>query len=103
MVETKHKRKLSLILGGSSFMGLSLLRNLADWGKERAIFLITHRLSTIQRADLILYLEGGRLRERGTHAELMGSPDSAYRALVENESLTSEPPEARDPAGENLS
>ncbi|MEE2703792.1 MAG: ABC transporter ATP-binding protein [Myxococcota bacterium] len=82
---------------------LSLLRNLADWGKGRAIFLITHRLSTIQRADLILYLEGGRLRERGTHAELMGSPDGAYRALVENESLSSEPPEAREAAGENLS
>ena len=68
---------------------LTLLRNLTDWGKERAIFLITHRLSTIQRAGLILYLDKGRLREFGTHEQLMASPDGAYRALVESESLES--------------
>lgn len=67
---------------------LELLRNLVDWGKERAIFLITHRLSTIKRADLILYLGNGRIRERGTHPELMASPEGAYRSLVETESPT---------------
>lgn len=34
-------------------------------------FLVTHDLQFAARADLILYLEGGRVLERGTHAELM--------------------------------
>lgn len=37
----------------------------------RTTFVIAHRLATIRRADVILVLEDGRIRERGTHAELM--------------------------------
>lgn len=37
----------------------------------RTTFVIAHRLATIRRADLILVLEDGQIRERGTHAELM--------------------------------
>ena len=36
----------------------------------RTTFVIAHRLSTIRRADQILVVEGGRIAERGTHAEL---------------------------------
>jgi len=32
---------------------------------------IAHRLSTIQRADTILVMHKGKLRERGTHQELL--------------------------------
>ncbi|MEA3004990.1 MAG: ATP-binding cassette, subfamily multidrug efflux pump, partial [Acidobacteriaceae bacterium] len=32
---------------------------------------IAHRLSTIQRADTILVMHKGQLRERGTHQELL--------------------------------
>ncbi len=38
----------------------------------RTTFLITHDLPHAARADLILYLEDGRIREYGSHAELMG-------------------------------
>jgi len=38
--------------------------------KGRTTFVIAHRLSTIRRADQILVIEGGRIAERGTHAEL---------------------------------
>ena len=39
--------------------------------RGRATLLISHRLSTVRTADLILVLEGGRIVERGTHAELL--------------------------------
>ncbi|MFQ5855676.1 MAG: ABC transporter ATP-binding protein, partial [Anaerolineae bacterium] len=37
----------------------------------RTTLLITHQLRLVQRADLILVLEGGRIVERGSHAELL--------------------------------
>ena len=39
----------------------------------RTTFVIAHRLSTVQRADLILVLEKGRIVARGQHAELLKS------------------------------
>ncbi len=38
--------------------------------QSRTTFVIAHRLSTIRRADQILVIEGGRIVERGNHAEL---------------------------------
>ncbi|HMB25170.1 MAG TPA: ATP-binding cassette domain-containing protein, partial [Anaerolineales bacterium] len=37
----------------------------------RTTFVIAHRLSTVRRADLILVMDGGRIVQRGTHAELL--------------------------------
>ncbi len=43
---------------------------LAQLMRGRTTFVIAHRLSTIRRADQILVIEEGRIRERGTHGEL---------------------------------
>ena len=59
-----------------------LLANLADWGRDRVVFLITHRLSTIRNADQIAFLEEGRIREVGNHDALMAIPDGRYRRFV---------------------
>jgi subfamily B ATP-binding cassette protein MsbA len=39
--------------------------------KGRTTFVIAHRLSTIRQADQILVIEGGRIKERGKHEELI--------------------------------
>jgi ABC-type multidrug transport system fused ATPase/permease subunit len=65
---------------------LRLMDRLEAWGDGRVIFLITHRLSTIRRADRIAVLEGGRLVEHGSHEELLALPTGIYRALVDAES-----------------
>jgi ATP-binding cassette, subfamily B, bacterial MsbA len=46
----------------------------------RTVFVIAHRLSTIQRADRIVVLEGGRIRESGSHEELLRA-GGVYRHL----------------------
>lgn len=49
--------------------------------RGRTSFVIAHRLSTIRRADRILVLEKGKLKETGNHEELMHIPDGLYRSL----------------------
>ncbi len=44
---------------------------LSELMKNRTTFVIAQRLSTVKRADQILVLEGGRIVQRGTHAELL--------------------------------
>lgn len=68
-----------------------VLRNLNEWvnyrgAARRAIFLITHRISTIRRADNIVYLEDSRVAESGNHEALMLIESGRYRAFVRAES-----------------
>ncbi len=66
-----------------------VLDRLSVWGEGRAIFLITHRISTIARANRILYLDQGEIVESGTHDELMQIDNGRYRSFVETEARLS--------------
>ena len=54
--------------------------------KGRTTIAVAHRLSTIQKADVIYVIEKGKVVERGTHSELMALK-GRYRELVSLQSL----------------
>jgi ABC-type multidrug transport system fused ATPase/permease subunit len=57
-------------------------RALTEVMKGRTTFVIAHRLSSVKRADEVLVIEGGRIANRGTHAELIAA-DGHYRRIYD--------------------
>jgi ABC-type multidrug transport system fused ATPase/permease subunit len=49
----------------------SVMRSLRRDGAKRTTIIIAHRLSTVKDVDSILVLDGGEVKERGTHDELL--------------------------------
>jgi len=51
--------------------------------KGRTSFVIAHRLSTIRRANRILVIEDGHIKEQGTHGELLRQRGHYYRLYTQ--------------------
>jgi ATP-binding cassette subfamily B protein len=66
-----------------------LTDTLDQLAKGKTTIIIAHRFSTIDKADCILVLDGGRVVQQGTHAELMSQP-GLYRELFEAQSAATQ-------------
>lgn len=65
---------------------LSRLRGIM---RQRTSIVVSHRISTVRDADLILVLDGGRVVERGTHAQLLAKK-GLYAGLHHKQLLEAE-------------
>jgi ATP-binding cassette, subfamily B, multidrug efflux pump len=73
-----------------------ILRQLKRFMKGRTTLLISHRISTVREADMIIYLRAGEIIEQGSHDELVARQGAYYqlfqrqRLIREVESLSHE-------------
>ncbi|MBT3503854.1 MAG: ABC transporter ATP-binding protein [Cryomorphaceae bacterium] len=52
--------------------------------------IIAHRLSTVESADKIIYMENGRILEYGNHRELLNIPNGKFKKLYEEQFVENE-------------
>jgi ATP-binding cassette subfamily B multidrug efflux pump len=67
----------------------AILRNLRDATRGRTTLLVSHRVAAVAHADEIVFLEAGRIVERGTHAELLAR-GGRYATLARLQRIESE-------------
>lgn len=74
-----------------------ILEAVDRFARGRTVITVAHRLSSVQHADQILVLEGGRIVERGRHGQLLGQ-EGRYAELWGRQQRNTRRNEARDPA-----
>jgi ATP-binding cassette subfamily B protein len=66
-----------------------VISNLRDLRKGKTTIIIAHRISTIKKADQIIFIENGEVLAKGTHNELLETCE-LYRNMVIHQRLESE-------------
>ncbi len=66
-----------------------ILNHLGEFFSGRTVLLVSHRVSTVRRADRIAVMESGRIIELGTHEELLARGEH-YAQLAEKQQLQDE-------------
>ena len=60
-----------------------IVQVLETMARDRIVIVIAHRLSTVRNAGQILFIQDGRVVERGSHRALLAQPQSAYGRFVQ--------------------
>ena len=58
--------------------------------KGKTSIIIAHRLSTVESADKIIYMESGKILEYGNHKELLNIPKGKFKKLYEEQFMENE-------------
>lgn len=57
--------------------------------KDKTVIIISHRLKSVEKADKIILMDGGKIESSGTHEELLKN-SQLYRTMIEKSMLTEE-------------
>jgi ABC-type multidrug transport system fused ATPase/permease subunit len=49
--------------------------------KDKTVIIVAHRLQTVKHADEIIYIDDGKIIERGTHEELLKLKGEYYKMV----------------------
>lgn len=65
----------------------AILSALLEERRGRTNIIVSHRVSTLRNADIIVVLDGGRIAQRGTHAELLADSEGYYAEIARLQEL----------------
>src|SRR5690606_10751759 len=84
-----EERILSRLRGFGTLGQTGSSSNESEPVRTRTSIIVSHRISTVREADLILVLDAGRIAERGTHASLVAE-GGIYAAMHTRQLLEQE-------------
>lgn len=59
----------------------NIIENLQEFYRGRTVVIVAHRLSTVKNADMIIVMEGGNIKESGTHDSLIECKGSYFNLV----------------------
>ena len=63
------------------------MKNVRDMSRRKSVIVISHRLTNVVPADNIYYMEDGKVKESGSHAELMAQNGGYAKLYVTQKAL----------------